>query len=91
MKEITVIRSAQERAGIKSDYELTQRAGLSYSTFSHIRKKDPGSCILREMRQIIKHTGMTDEDIVAWVRGKEVICTQNMRSLETKPKKVTLK
>lgn len=70
--ERQVIRSARERAGIMSDRELSERTGLPYSTMMHQRRADPGSYTLRELRQIIKHTGMSDESIVALVRGKEV-------------------
>lgn len=69
--ERKIIRSARERAGIMSDRELAERTGLSYSTMMHQRRNDPGSYILRELRQIIKHTGMSDESIIALVRGKE--------------------
>ncbi len=67
--ERKVIRSARERAGIMSDRELTEKAGIPYSTYMQQRRTDPGSIILREMRRIIKVTDMKDEDILAWVKG----------------------
>ncbi len=69
MTERDIIRSARERAGIRSDKELMERTGLPYSTFMHERKIDPGSFILRELRQIIKKTDMQDADILALVKG----------------------
>ena len=71
MTEREIIRSARERVGITSDLELMKWTGLKYSTFMHQRRSDPGSYILRELRQIIKVTGMSDEDIVKLVRGGE--------------------
>lgn len=67
--ERKVVRSARERAGIMSDRELTEKAGIPYSTYMQQRRKDPGSIILREMRRIIKVTNMQDADILEWVKG----------------------
>ena len=72
MTEREIIRSCRELAGITSDRELAERTGLSYSTMMHQRRSDPGSYTLREIRQIIKHTGMDDENILMLVKGREV-------------------
>lgn len=71
MTEREIIRSSRELAGIMSDRELSEITGLKYSTMMHQRRTDPGSYTLREIRQIIKYTGMSDPMIIALVRGKE--------------------
>ena len=69
MTEREIIRSARERVGIRSDRALAECTGLSYSTLMHERRTDPGSFILRELRQIIKKTDMQDADILALIKG----------------------
>lgn len=69
--EIRIIRSARELAGIESDRELCEETGINYATFAQKRVSDPGSLHLCEIRQLIKHTKMTDEMILALVKGHQ--------------------
>lgn len=48
------IRSAMERAGIKSIQELAKETGINPSTLAHTRRKKPETFILYEIFQLDK-------------------------------------
>lgn len=64
----TIIRSNRERAGIRSDMELSKVTGIGYRTLLR-RMDDPGSMPICELRVLAKKTGMSDEDLLELVRG----------------------
>ena len=72
MTEVEIIRSNREKAGIRSELELSKVTGLSYQTLVRTRMKDPGSFKVYELRQIIKYTDWTPEDLWEFITGKEV-------------------
>lgn len=64
----TIIRSNRERSGIRSDSELARVTGIRYRTLLR-RMDDPGSMLLCEIRALAKKTHMSDEDLLALIKG----------------------
>ena len=67
MRGKDIIRSNRERAGIRSNKELAERIGIPLSTFNY-RISHPGTWIQYELRELVKVTGMPDEDLVLLIR-----------------------
>lgn len=67
--EAMIIRSCCQRAGIRTDGELSKQLGLARETVSRGRMDKPGNWLLSELRVIAKITGMSDDDILTLVRG----------------------
>lgn len=69
--EAMIIRACCQRAGIRTDGELSKQLGLSRVTVSQGRMAKPGNWLLSELRVIVKITGMSDEDILELIRGEK--------------------
>ena len=51
-----VIKTAMIRVDINSIRELAERTGINPATLSQTRRRDPGSFIWREIKQLDKET-----------------------------------
>lgn len=71
--EADIIRSAFKRAHIDSDLAISHETGMNYDRL-HKRRLAPGrigALTIAELRLFIRHSCMTDEDIVKIVRGEK--------------------
>lgn len=69
--EADVIREAFKRAGIPSDLAISAETGMNYDRL-HKRRLAPGrigALSIAELRLFIRHSCLTDEDIIKIVRG----------------------
>ena len=72
MSEAEIIRNAFARSGSRSDVAISDITGMNYDKL-HKRRLAPGrigALSISELRLFIRHTDLTDEEIVKIVRGK---------------------
>lgn len=71
MAEADIIRNAFKRSHIESDLAISAETGMNYDRL-HKRRLAPGrigALTIAELRLFMRHSSMTDEDIVKIVRG----------------------
>lgn len=66
-----IIRSAFQRAGIKSDLAICRETGMEYKKLHIRRMKDIGSFTLAELWMMQRHGAFTDEDLLEIVKEKK--------------------
>ena len=68
METATAIRVSMATTKINSVNDLSRRTGIKGTTM-HCRMKNPETMTLAELRQIAKVTNMSDELLLAAVKG----------------------